>query len=170
MNSANLPYIVMTVVLLVLFCIAGAALYAHSRRKDEQRIQEQCTTISNQEDSIESLKLRVGHLLESKDKAYDERNIMVALLARTLMDNGLVGDAPGQWRIFRGETPEFVGWEPAIYFVPPPETGLLQLNWHFRRNHVHLVEQLGLPEAPPNFWDGRSREQKYENIRAYLQG
>jgi hypothetical protein len=81
------------------------------------------------------------------DCAYEERNRVVALLAR-LYPAGIKKTAIEGW------DPE---WHGCVYVELP--TG--QCSWHFHDRDAHLFE--GLPPYPGE-WDGHTATEKYERI------
>lgn len=82
------------------------------------------------------------------DKVYDERNHLVALLAR-MYPSGLRRTAIENW------DPE---WHNCVYIEFPWG----QASWHFHDRDAHLFQ--GLTEYHRQ-WDGHTTEQKYEAIR-----
>lgn len=86
-------------------------------------------------------------LRESKDRAYEERNRLVALLASLWPSGVAVTDIPG-WDS---------EWHGCVYIDSPHG----QLSWHFHDTQRHLFEHL-----PPyqKIWDGHTTEEKYERI------
>jgi hypothetical protein len=82
------------------------------------------------------------------DKVYDERNHLVALLAR-MYPSGLKRTAIENW------DPE---WHNCVYIEFPWG----QASWHFHDRDAYLFQ--GLPEYHRQ-WDGHTTEQKYEAIR-----
>lgn len=83
------------------------------------------------------------------DGAYNERNRLVALLAR-LYPSGL-------------KRTEIEGWDPewqgCVYIDLP--TG--QASWHFHDREAHLFD--GLPDYSSE-WDGHTTEEKYQRVGA----
>lgn len=150
------------VILLVVFTIVVSVLVAYSRRVDTKRLIALEGELGDTVETTESLRMRLGSALAKKDHAYEERNYIVTLLAALIVD----GDQRGDWKLWKGHTPEFEGWEGCLYIQPPEETGLKQMSWHFASEHQWMLDSLKLPDGPP--WDGRSAEEKYENIKQYL--
>jgi hypothetical protein len=95
-------------------------------------------------------------LRETKDKAYAERNKLVAALAHILSRNGYkVGIAY--------HDPNDKDWENdwrTIVVIETPLNG--QMTWHFHDSEKHLLE--GLPKLENYKWDGHSTEEKYKRL------
>lgn len=86
------------------------------------------------------------------DQAYEERNHLVAALAR-LYPAGLKRTAIDGWE------PE---WNGCVYIDLP--TG--QVSWHYHDREAHLFE--GLPPYTGE-WDGHTTEEKYRRLAALRQ-
>ena len=86
---------------------------------------------------------------ERKDKAYEERNRVVALLAR-LLPSGLAKTAIEGWS---------EEWHNCVYINTP----VGQLSWHIHDSQMHLFE--GLPPYVGE-WDGHTTEVKYDKIES----
>lgn len=87
-------------------------------------------------------------LREERDRAYTERNRLVAFLAR-LYPSGLRKTAIEGW------DPE---WDNCVY-IDTPEG---QMSWHFHGSDGHLFAGLPAYEKP---WDGHSTEEKYARLK-----
>jgi len=100
---------------------------------------------------VAELDAEVDGIRARKDAAYEERNRVVALLAR-LFPSGL------------GPT-DIEGWDPewngCVYIDLP--TG--QVSWHFHDSQAHLFA--GIP-AYQGEWDGHTTEEKYRRLDAAL--
>jgi len=94
------------------------------------------------DDTIENLRAR-------KDAAYEERNRLVALLAR-MFPSGLARTNIEGWD---------AEWHNCIYIDTPAG----QLSWHFHDSHAHLFA--GIPPYQ-GAWDGHSTDEKYQRIGA----
>lgn len=84
-----------------------------------------------------------------KDSAYNERNQVVAALARLFPSGRARTDIPG-WD---------AEWHGAVYIDLP--TG--QVSWHYHDREAHLFETLP-PYAKP--WDGHDTPEKYRRLAA----
>lgn len=84
-----------------------------------------------------------------KDAAYEERNRVVAALARAF-PSGVKRTAIPGWSD---------DWHGCVYIDLP--TG--QASWHYHDSHAHLFD--GLPPYPGE-WDGHSTEEKYRRLAA----
>lgn len=91
----------------------------------------------------------IAELRAEKDGAYEERNRVVAVLAR-LFPAGLKKTNISDW------SPE---WHGCVYIDLP--TG--QVSWHFHDSQAHLFK--GLP-AYEGQWDGHDTEEKYRRVAA----
>lgn len=87
--------------------------------------------------------------LTAADLAYQERNQVVAALARLFPSGLRKTDIPG-W------DPE---WHGCVFIDLP--TG--QVSWHFHDREAHLFEGLPPYEKP---WDGHSTPEKYKRVAA----
>ena len=88
------------------------------------------------------------------DGAYNERNRLVAFMARLFPSGLKKTDIPG-WD---------EAWHGCVYIDLP--TG--QASWHFHDREAHLFD--GLPPYSGE-WDGHNTDEKYERIaRAALEG
>lgn len=95
----------------------------------------------------------VKRLEAERDGAYEERNRVVAVLAR-LFPSGVART-------------EIEGWDPEWHgcvFIDLP-TG--QASWHFHDSQAHLFD--GLPPYS-NGWDGHTTPQKYARLAAFAEG
>jgi hypothetical protein len=109
----------------------------------------------------------VKALRKQKHQAYYERNLVIALLARVLMEEALVHPNTPGFLIGTGVDKHFEDWKTCLYIETPAQYELGQLNWHFHDEHAWMVESLGAPPHPFK-WDGRTKEQKNSAIEAYL--
>ncbi len=82
-----------------------------------------------------------------KDAAYEERNRVVAALAR-LFPSGIARTAIEGWSD---------DWHGCVY-IDTPEG---QLSWHFHDSQAHLFD--GLPPYAGK-WDGHSTDEKYQRV------
>jgi hypothetical protein len=82
-----------------------------------------------------------------KDAAYEERNRLVALLAR-MFPSGLAKTAIEGWS---------EDWHNCVYINTPAG----QLSWHIHDSQMYLFE--GLPPYTGQ-WDGHTTEEKYDRI------
>lgn len=85
--------------------------------------------------------------LTPTDRAYEERNRLVAFLAR-LYPSGRARTA-------------ILGWDPEWHNCVYVDTPLGQMSWHYHDRDAWLFE--GLP-AYEGKWDGHSTEEKYERL------
>ncbi len=92
-----------------------------------------------------------AELVKSRDGAYTERNLLVALLS-TLFPSGKAKTAIEGWD---------ESWHGCVYIDFPWG----QASWHFHDSEAHLFAHL-----PPyqGQWDGHTTEQKYASIRAAI--
>lgn len=90
---------------------------------------------------------RLYELRERKDGAYEERNKVVAALAR-LFPSGVARTTIPGWSD---------DWHGCVYIDLP--TG--QVSWHFHDSQAHLFE--GLP-AYAGEWDGHDTPEKYRRL------
>jgi len=81
------------------------------------------------------------------DQAYEERNRLVALLARLYPSGLLKTDIPG--------------WDPEWHNCVLIDTPAGQLSWHFHDRELFLFE--GLPPYSGH-WDGHTTPEKYQRI------
>lgn len=94
----------------------------------------------------------VRQLKDAKDQAYEERNRVVAALAR-LFPSGVARTAIEGW------DPE---WHGCVWLDLP--TG--QASWHYHDSQAYLFEGL---RPYRKGWDGHTTEQKYERLAALHQ-
>lgn len=87
--------------------------------------------------------------MSESDRAYSERNRLVAYLARCFPSGLRKTDIPG--------------WDPCWHNCVFIDTPLGQMSWHFHDDDAHLFEGM-LPYEKP--WDGHTTEQKYERLQA----
>lgn len=105
---------------------------------------------------------RADDVKAALDNAYDERNRVVAGLARLALDNGYAA-----WLgKHQGEAAEDQkawdpGWENVVYVNLP--TG--QLSWHLHDSHLPFFAFLRVDETGK--WDGHSTIQKYDRLDAF---
>lgn len=103
---------------------------------------------------------RLSELTQQKDGAYQERNQVLALLARMATALG--------WKVGIGQHPESdTAWEKdwrTILFIELP-TG--QASWHFHDSEVHLLNGLPFYEGA---WDGHTTPEKYDRVNHALRG
>lgn len=98
-------------------------------------------------DASKHLRAEVERLRAALDGAYNERNRLVAFLAR-LFPSGLKYTAIPGWD---------EAWHGCVYIDLP--TG--QASWHYHDSEAYLFD--GLPPYSGD-WDGHSTELKYERI------
>jgi hypothetical protein len=94
-----------------------------------------------------------SHVVAAKRKAYEERNMLVAMLARQHPSGRMRTSIPG-WS-------DDAHW--CVYVDLP--TG--QVSWHFHDHELHLIESLPLYEGK---WDGHTTEEKYKRLEIFLMG
>jgi hypothetical protein len=99
-------------------------------------------SLSDEQIGLEEMRLR-------KDAAYEERNKVVAALAR-LFPSGIAKTAIEGWS---------EDWHGCVYIDLP--TG--QVSWHFHNSQAHLFD--GLP-AYTKPWDGHDTPEKYRRLAA----
>jgi hypothetical protein len=95
---------------------------------------------------------QIEDLKKQKDEVYKERNILVALLARTY-PSGIKKTAIEGW------SPE---WHNCVYIELPDGS---QCSWHYHDRHSYLFEDLPPYEKE---WDGHTTEIKYYNIQELI--
>ena len=91
-----------------------------------------------------------------KDKAYHERNLVVAALAKHVIAMG--GVAGLKHTKIPGWNPEWYG---CVYIVPP---GGKQLSWHYHDSHAYVFAGLPLYEGE---WDGHDTPEKYRRLKEW---
>lgn len=101
--------------------------------------------------TITSLREEVKRLRAGLDGAYNERNRLVAFLAR-LFPAGLKKTAIPGWD---------EAWHGCVYIDLPGG----QASWHYHDSEAHLFN--GLPPYSGE-WDGHSTDEKYERIARSL--
>lgn len=89
--------------------------------------------------------------VKAKNQAYEERNRLVAVLARI-------------WPSGVAKT-DIEGWDPAWHNCVYIDTPVGQASWHFHDSDAHLFE--GLPPYR-GAWDGHSTEEKYARLASLL--
>lgn len=90
-----------------------------------------------------------AEMKRERDGVYEERNMLVALLA-SLYPSGIARtDIPG-W------LPE---WHGCVYIDLPNG----QASWHYHDSQAHLFAHLPAYDKP---WDGHTTEQKYDRVWA----
>jgi hypothetical protein len=94
---------------------------------------------------LEAMRLR-------KDRAYEERNRVVAFLAHLLPAVQTKTDIPG-W------DPE---WHGCIYIILPNGH---QLSWHFHETLAHLFQHVPIGHVE---YDGHTTDEKYRRIEQYI--
>jgi len=109
---------------------------------------------------VDFLRIQQVHTLtKEKDGAYEERNRVVALLARLYLDKG--------FRVLQTRT-SIPGWNPEwerCVYIETPEG---QLSWHFHDRDAHLFEHV--PKVASVDWDGHTTELKYQRIEKICKG
>lgn len=99
---------------------------------------------------------RVSNAKMQKDKAYEERNKVVAALARAMIALG--------GRAGRKET-KIPDWNPvwrwAIYIEPK---GGKQISWHYHESHASFFEFLPVVDWE---WDGHETPEKYKRLEEW---
>lgn len=88
------------------------------------------------------------------DKVYEERDRVIALLARMALDLGW--DVRVTKTTIEGWDPE---WQHCVYIQSPAG----QFSWHFHERELFLF--VGLPHGPV-VWDEHTTEQKYASMHA----
>jgi len=86
-------------------------------------------------------------MLSALDNAYEERNRLVAYLARQF-PSGLKKTAVEGWD---------QAWHNCVYIDTPDG----QMSWHFHDRDAHLFD--GLPPYEGD-WDGHATEEKYQRL------
>lgn len=128
-------------------------------------------TLADLREQLTSRTAECRTLRHQKHLAHYERNLVIALLARVLIEEGCVGDGDDSaWAIGTGEDPHFEQWKHCLYLEPPKGrryTDLGQLNWHFKDDHAWMVESLCSP-AHGRKWDGRTKETKHLAVERWL--
>lgn len=105
---------------------------------------------------LESENLRLSQALHrtliEKNRAYEERNRCVALLASLAVARG--------WTAGTART-DIEGWDPkwlgCVYIDLPAG----QVSWHFHDSHAPLYAHL---DQYPGEWDGHDTEEKYRRV------
>lgn len=103
----------------------------------------------------ESAESRVEEMRARKDAAYEERNRVVAVLARMALALGMKA----------GRTRTAIpGWHEEWHGCVYIELPCGQASWHFHNSHAHLFDDL--PEYAAT-WDGHTTEEKYTRLDGY---
>lgn len=113
--------------------------------------------MDRQEQLAEALREGLLDMEKRKDAAYEERNRVVAALARMALAMGY--KAGVRRSPVDGWTPD---WDGCVYIDIP--TG--QCSWHYHDSHANLFA--GLP-AYTKPWDGHDTPEKYRRLDAYEQ-
>ena len=95
---------------------------------------------------------RLEMSIQSKDRAYAERDMCVALVAH------MVKSFFGKAGLARHEGADWEDDWRNIVFIDLP-TG--QVSWHFHDSEMHLFKELGAYEGK---WDGHTTEEKYARV------
>lgn len=90
--------------------------------------------------------------LTELDRAYEERNRLVALLAR-IYPSGI-------------RKTDIEGWDPAWQNCVFIDTPAGQMSWHIHDREMAAFADLPLYTKP---WDGHSTEEKYDRVAALMQ-
>jgi hypothetical protein len=103
------------------------------------------------------------------DAVYDERNRLVAALARFALNEGRESPQINAWLGYHVADPRerVEEWDPEwrnVVYVQLP-TG--QCSWHIHDRDLPLFDFLERRTAP---WDGHSTAEKYERIRRFAKG
>jgi hypothetical protein len=99
--------------------------------------------------TAEELRIALREMIERKDGAYEERNKVVAALAK-VFPSGIARTAIEGWS---------EDWHGCVYIDLP--TG--QVSWHFHDSQEHLFA--GLPPYTKE-WDGHDTPEKYRRLSA----
>ena len=122
------------------------------RRLIEQMREVQLLRAPEDEVALHSALHDAAALRIEKNRAYSERNQLVALLSKL-------------WPSYLAQHPfEDKAWDPewrTIVFINAP---MGQLSWHLHTSDLPLFEHL---EHGTNNWDGHTTEEKYARIRAF---
>jgi hypothetical protein len=94
-----------------------------------------------------ALREELAQVTESKNRAYGERNALVATLAR-MYPSGL-------------QTTDIPGWHPDWHNCVYIDTPQGRMSWHYLARDAHLFA--GLPRYEKE-WDGHTTEEKYERL------
>jgi len=102
---------------------------------------------------VADLRRAVADLRLQKDQAYEERNRVVAALAR-LFPAGLKRTSIEGWD---------TEWQGCVYIDLP----VGQVSWHYHDTHADLFD--GLPPYAGE-WDGHTTAEKYRRLAALVAG
>lgn len=116
--------------------------------KDNEAIEEH-------EKQIRTLELQCEYLRQLADKAYAERNKVVAALANVSVKLRLPV-LIGTHEMVEGE-PWDEEWKNVLYIKTPAG----QISWHFHKSEMHLIEHHVHTEVK---FDGHTTEQKYDRL------
>jgi hypothetical protein len=105
---------------------------------------------TNYSGAIKNLQKLVVELEGHKDRAYLERNKLVALLSK-VFPSGKKKTAIEGWS---------EDWHGCVYIDLP--TG--QASWHYHDSQASLFEHLPLYQGA---WDGHTTDEKYERIQSF---
>ena len=106
---------------------------------------------------VEAQAAEIARLRQEKDRAYEERNRVVAFAAKLAVKLGF--SAGVRHTDIKDWDPE---WHGCCYIDIPQG----QLSWHFHTSQTHLFQALPDYETP---YDGHTSEQKYERIADYVE-
>ncbi len=107
--------------------------------------------------SISKSSSSVANARMQKDKAYEERNLVVSKLAECIIWFG--------GRAGRKKT-KIEGWNPAwawCVYIDLPKGGP-QISWHYHTSHEHIFEWLPLYQGE---WDGHDTPTKYIRLNEW---
>ena len=148
-------------VLFILVVVVTALLSSYSQRRNVAKLQSADQEIDDVHEQLESTRLRLGRAIDQKNNAYMERNYVLTFLCHVLYVEPVEG-----WRMQRGYTAEYKGWEHCLYITPPERYGLPQISWHFATDEVWMLDTLGLPQDGK--WDGTTTPQKYAALAEFF--
>jgi hypothetical protein len=127
--------------------VDGIGIYAGVKNATDANVM--MCKLRGWQENADTLAAALADMERRKDAAYEERNRVVAALAK-VFPSGVARTAIEGWSD---------DWHGCVYIDLP--TG--QASWHFHDSQAHLFD--GLP-AYTKPWDGHTTEQKYERLAA----
>lgn len=128
------------------------------RSKRKLKIEEQESSLEDARQEItecriliDTLQRTIDNLKEKKDKAYEERNRLVALLA-------VIYPSVRTKTSIEGWSDD---WHSCVYIQLP----FGQVSWHYHDSQSHLFSEI--PEGEVE-WDGHTTEEKYQKIEQFV--
>ena len=128
----------------------GQRLWNKARMSAPRERGEWAAAVAHQKARAEAAERELAVLRERKDGAYEERNRVVAFIAR-IFPSGIARTAIEGWD---------EEWHGCVYINSP----MGQLSWHFHDSQAYLFKDLPPYEGQ---WDGHSTDEKYARLTQY---